>query len=81
MGAEDGQFVQSRNVIAELRGAVAPDEVVLISGHLDSWDVGTGAIDDGGGVIIGWQARAAQLTPQYTMLQLQSSQHPFDSLD
>jgi hypothetical protein len=40
----------SGNVIAEIRGREAPDEVVLIGGHLDSWDLGTGAIDDGAGV-------------------------------
>jgi carboxypeptidase Q len=41
--------VQSANVIAEIRGSERPDEVVLIGGHLDSWDLGTGAIDDGSG--------------------------------
>lgn len=42
--------VQSANVIAEIRGSERPDEIVLIGGHLDSWDLGTGAIDDGSGV-------------------------------
>jgi len=41
---------ESANVIAELRGSERPDEIVLIGGHLDSWDLGTGAIDDGSGV-------------------------------
>ncbi len=43
--------VPSANVIAELRGRERPDEIVVISGHLDSWDVGTGAQDDGAGVV------------------------------
>lgn len=40
----------SHNVVGEIRGKSKPDEVVLIGGHLDSWDPGTGAIDDGAGV-------------------------------
>ncbi|NUO75301.1 MAG: M28 family peptidase [Lysobacter sp.] len=40
----------SHNVIGEIRGSKKPDEVVVIGGHLDSWDLGTGAIDDGAGV-------------------------------
>jgi carboxypeptidase Q len=42
--------VVSANVIAEIRGSEHPEEIVLIGGHLDSWDLGTGAIDDGAGV-------------------------------
>ncbi|HEX8252741.1 MAG TPA: M20/M25/M40 family metallo-hydrolase [Thermoanaerobaculia bacterium] len=42
--------VPSANVIAEIRGSELPDEIVLIGGHLDSWDLGTGAIDNGSGV-------------------------------
>ena len=42
--------VQSYNVIGELRGIEKPDEIVLIGAHLDSWDKGTGAHDDGAGV-------------------------------
>ena len=44
--------VISRNVIAELKGRDHPDEIVLLGAHLDSWDLGTGAIDDGAGVAI-----------------------------
>jgi carboxypeptidase Q len=42
--------VASSNVIAEIRGSERPEEIVLIGGHLDSWDLATGAIDDGSGV-------------------------------
>lgn len=42
----------SGNVIAEVRGRERPDEIVLIAAHLDSWDLGQGAIDDGAGVAI-----------------------------
>ncbi len=49
----------SGNVIGEIIGTEYPDEIVLISGHLDSWDLGTGAIDDGAG--IGISAGAAQV--------------------
>ncbi|MBZ9612520.1 M20/M25/M40 family metallo-hydrolase [Rheinheimera maricola] len=42
--------VISHNVIAEITGSKRPDEIVLISAHLDSWDEGTGALDDGAGV-------------------------------
>jgi carboxypeptidase Q len=42
--------VESANVIAEIRGSERPEEIVLIGGHLDSWDLGTGAIDNGSGV-------------------------------
>jgi carboxypeptidase Q len=46
----------SRNVVAELVGTEHPDEVVVISGHIDSWDVGNGAMDDGGGAFAAWEA-------------------------
>ena len=49
----------SYNVIGEVRGRRLPQEMVLIGGHLDSWDLGTGAIDDGAGVAI--TAAAAHL--------------------
>ena len=47
---------ESANVVAELRGKDKPDEIVLVGGHLDSWDVGAGAHDDGGGCIVAWEA-------------------------
>ena len=46
----------SANVVGELRGREKPDEVVVVGGHLDSWDVGAGASDDGGGCIATWDA-------------------------
>jgi carboxypeptidase Q len=46
----------SANVVAELRGREKPDELVVIGGHIDSWDVGAGASDDGGGIVATWEA-------------------------
>jgi len=46
----------SNNVMAEVTGSEFPNEVVAIGGHTDSWDVGQGAMDDGGGVLISWEA-------------------------
>jgi carboxypeptidase Q len=46
----------SFNVVGELRGRELPDEIVAIGGHFDSWDVGTGSTDDGGGCIVTWEA-------------------------
>lgn len=40
------------NVIADLKGSQHPEQIVIVSGHLDSWDLGTGAIDDGAGVAV-----------------------------
>lgn len=48
--------VESYNVIADWRGSEHPEQVVIVSGHLDSWDLGTGAIDDGAGVAVSMQA-------------------------
>jgi carboxypeptidase Q len=46
----------SFNVVGEIRGRERPDEIVLVSGHFDSWDVGTGSTDDGGGCVVSWEA-------------------------
>jgi carboxypeptidase Q len=44
--------VESYNVIADWKGTEHPEQIVIVSGHLDSWDLGTGAIDDGAGVVV-----------------------------
>ena len=48
--------VESANVIGEIRGSEFPEEIVLVGGHFDSWDVGTGASDDGVGCVVTWEA-------------------------
>jgi Zn-dependent M28 family amino/carboxypeptidase len=48
--------VTSYNVIADWKGTEHPEQVVIVSGHLDSWDLGTGAIDDGAGITVSMQA-------------------------
>jgi Zn-dependent M28 family amino/carboxypeptidase len=61
----------SGNVIGEITGREAPDEIVVIGGHLDSWDRGTGAVDDGAGVGISMAAAKlmidAKLKPRRTV--------------
>jgi carboxypeptidase Q len=58
-------------VVGEIRGRERPDEVVVVGGHLDSWDVGQGAHDDGGGCVISMEAlrliRLLGLTPRRTI--------------
>ena len=46
----------SRNVVADIPGREKPEEIVIVSGHIDSWDVGQGAMDDGGGCLAAWEA-------------------------
>jgi Zn-dependent M28 family amino/carboxypeptidase len=46
---------QSYNVIGDLKGSEHPEQFVIVSGHLDSWDLGTGAIDDAAGVAVAMQ--------------------------
>jgi hypothetical protein len=62
---------QSGNVIAEVVGREAPEEIVVIGAHLDSWDLGTGAVDDGAGVGITMAAleliKDAGLAPRRTI--------------
>ncbi len=56
MESSDEGMVPSRNVMGEVRGRERPDEVVILGGHSDSWDVGQGAMDDAGGVVVAWEA-------------------------
>ena len=62
---------ESANVVAEWRGREHPEEVVLVSGHYDSWDVGQGAHDDGGGCIVAWEVarllKTLKLRPRRTI--------------
>jgi carboxypeptidase Q len=54
--------VESFNVVGDLKGSEHPEQIVIVSGHLDSWDLGTGAIDDAAGVVMAMQT--AQLIKQ-----------------
>jgi carboxypeptidase Q len=56
MGARNEGMVPSRNIMGEIVGREAPEEVVVLGGHSDSWDVGQGAMDDAGGVVVAWEA-------------------------
>ncbi|HEX9011772.1 MAG TPA: M20/M25/M40 family metallo-hydrolase [Holophagaceae bacterium] len=71
MGAQTLPDVPSANVVGEIPGAEKPNEVILLSGHLDSWDVGQGAQDDGAGCVISLEAarliKAAGLRPRRTV--------------
>ncbi|NVK21091.1 MAG: M20/M25/M40 family metallo-hydrolase [Kangiellaceae bacterium] len=52
LDAQDGEQYTSHNVIGEITGSEKPEEYIIIGGHLDSWDLGTGALDDGAGIAI-----------------------------
>jgi len=54
--ARDEGMVPSANIIGEIRGRELPEEIVLVGGHIDSWDVGEGAQDDGAGVVFAMEA-------------------------
>jgi hypothetical protein len=68
---EAGGAYESQNVIAEIRGSQTPDEIVLIGAHLDSWDLGTGALDNGCNVAlvidVARQIQALGLKPRRTL--------------
>ena len=61
----------SKNVVGEIVGSQFPDEVVVVGGHIDSWDVGQGAHDDGGACIAAWEVirllQELNLTPKRTI--------------
>ena len=71
MGARMLPDADSANVLAEVRGREKPDEIVLLGGHFDSWDVGPSVLDDGGGCIASWEAlrlvRKLGLKPRRTI--------------
>nr|XP_022909542.1 carboxypeptidase Q-like [Onthophagus taurus] len=71
MGAKLLPDSQSRNVIADITGNAFPDKSVVVSGHIDSWDVGQGALDDAGGAFLSWGALAVlkklNLRPKRTL--------------
>jgi len=71
MEAHADPDVESANVVGEIRGRERPEEIVLVGGHLDSWDVGAGASDDGGGCVVTWEAlrlmKALNLRPRRTV--------------
>lgn len=56
MEARTENDVPSRNVVAEFRGYEKPEEIIVMGGHIDSWDVGQGAMDDAGGCVAAWEA-------------------------
>ncbi len=55
MEAQTLPDARSRNVVAEILGWERPEEIVVLGGHSDSWDVGQGAMDDGGGIVAAWE--------------------------
>jgi carboxypeptidase Q len=61
----------SYNVVADLKGRENPEQIVVVSGHLDSWDLGTGALDDGAGCVMAMQAvqliKQLRLRPRRTV--------------
>ena len=50
-----GPPAKSRNVLAEIVGSEFPEQLIIFGGHIDSWDVGQGSLDDGGGVMVSWE--------------------------
>ncbi|CAH1635061.1 unnamed protein product [Spodoptera littoralis] len=61
----------SRNTLIDWKGSQYPEKLVIVSGHIDSWDVGQGAMDDGGGMFVSWAApvilKRLNLTPKRTV--------------
>lgn len=73
MDAKNLPSAISRNTVVEIEGSVYPKNVVVVSGHIDSWDVGQGAMDDGGGFMMSWNAlailKSLNLKPKRTLRQ------------
>jgi Zn-dependent M28 family amino/carboxypeptidase len=65
MNCEKLPDVKSHNVIGEIKGGVHPDKIITIGGHLDSWDVGEGAHDDGAGIVHSMEAVRLLLSQGY----------------
>jgi carboxypeptidase Q len=68
---QSGPAYQAHNVIGEIRGSTRPDEIVVIGAHLDSWDLGTGALDNGANAVmvidVARQIRRLGLRPARTI--------------
>ena len=71
MGAQTFPDIDSFNIVAEIKGTEKVDEIVMIGGHIDSWDICQGAMDDGGAVAISWEVLSIltqlQLKPKRTL--------------
>ena len=71
MEARTEPDAQSYNVVGEWRGRELPNEIVVVGGHIDSWDTGVGASDDGGGCVVTWEAlrlmKTLNLRPRRTV--------------
>ena len=65
------KLVHSYNVIGEIKGSLYPDRIITVGGHLDSWDVGEGAMDDGTGCVQSMEVlrafKALGIRPKYTI--------------
>ena len=71
MNCEERDSVISHNLVAEIKGSEKPEEVIVIGGHIDSWDLGTGAHDDGAGCMHSldavWLLKELDLLPKRTL--------------
>src|SRR5229473_4446072 len=69
--SQTAEEVNTYNVVADLKGSEHPEQIVIVSGHLDSWDLGTGAIDDAAGVAVAMEVahlcKLLGLTPRRTL--------------
>lgn len=71
MEAQTHPDTLSHNIIAEIRGSHFPEEIIVVGGHIDSWDVGQGAMDDAGGCVAAWEIirllKESDITPKRTI--------------